>query len=129
MPDAIFEAAMATFRRLYREAEERAKREGERTGCEALLAVAAAVEADALTPQQRGHLIFFGLPLGTKRALDYVAFFDGRAPALAGLKRRQALAFGACHAALTTGARQEAAKRLEELAALEPEIKAAILRN
>lgn len=128
-PDAIFEAAMATFRRLYGEAEERAKRGRERTGCEALLALAAAVEADVLTPRQRGHLIFFGLPLGTKRALDYVAFFDRRAPALAALKRRQALAFGASHAALTTGARQEAARRLAELAALEPDIKTAILRT
>jgi hypothetical protein len=126
-PDAIYEAGMVNFQHLYREADRRAERNGERIGREALLALATTVATGALTPQQRGHLIFFGLPLGTKRALDYVAFFEKRAPQLADLKRRQALAFGACQAALTAGASTEAARQLGDLAVLEPEIKDAIL--
>ncbi len=126
--DAIYDAGIAKFQRLYREAEQRASRDGECIGREALLALATAARCDAFTPQQRGHLIFFGLPLGTKRALDYVAFFDRRAPRLANLKRQQALAFGACHTALVAGAKEEAAQHFEGLAALEPEIKDAILR-
>lgn len=126
--DAIYEAAMTAFQRLYRQAEQRAARQGERVGRDALLALATTVATGALTPQQRGHLIFFGLPLGAKRALDYAAFFAERAPELADLKRRQARAFGACQAALTAGAKEDAARRFEELAVLEPEIKGAILR-
>jgi hypothetical protein len=126
--DAVFGAAIAKFQRLYRDAEQRAARHGECIGRDALLALATAVATEALTTQQRSHLIFFGLPLGTKRALDYVAFFEKLAPGLADLKRKQALAFGACHAALTAGAKEEAARQFEGLAILEPEIKDAILR-
>ena len=100
---------------------------GECIGRDAHPALARAVAGKTLTPQLRGHLIFFALPLGAKRALDYAAFFERRAPRLAAMKRQQAELFGACHAALAIEAKAEAAMRFEDLAALEPEIKAAIL--
>ena len=125
--DAIYAAAIHTFQNLYREADQRATRHGEHIGEAALLALASAVETGSLTPRQRGHLIFFGLPLGAKRALDYVAFFKQRAPALAEVKQRQAEVFGACQTALTGGKATEAAARMTELAALESVIKEAIL--
>lgn len=125
--DAIYAAAMLAFRNLYLEADQRAAQHGGRIGEEALLALASAVETGTLTPRQRGHLTFFGLPLGAKRALDYAAFFKERAPGLAEAKRRQAEVFGACQVALTGGKATEASDRLTELAALESVIKDAIL--
>ena len=125
--DQIFDGAMTRFQALYRDAETRAAGNGECIGRDAHLALAKAVGRETLTPQLRGHLIFFALPLGAKRALDYAAFFERRAPKIAAMKRRQAELFGACHAALTAEAKPDAVRRFEDLATLEPEIKAAIL--
>jgi hypothetical protein len=121
--DAIFEAAMDRFRTLYRAAEKR----GGCIGHDAIVALAKAAREDTFDPAQRGHLLYFALPLGAKRALDYAAFFDKRAPRLAELKRQQAELFGACHAAMGAGAREELGHQLDALAGLEPEIKRAIL--
>ncbi|MBX9944187.1 MAG: hypothetical protein K2Y40_08925 [Reyranella sp.] len=125
--DAIFDAAMADFRRLYREAEQRRTSSGACIGSQALKALQAIAADGALTPQQHGHLVHFGLPLGAKRALDYVAFFERRAPRLAELKQKQALAFGGCQTALVAGDRDEAGRHLGALAGLEQEFKAALL--
>jgi len=121
--EAIFDGAMDRFRTLYRAAEKR----GGCIGRDALQALAKAARDDTLDPGRRGHLLYFALPLGAKRALDYAAFFDKRAPKLAEMKRRQAELFGACHTALGAGAMEKVAHQLDALAGLEPEIKQAIL--
>ena len=62
-------------------------------------------------PGQRGHLLHFALPLGTKRALDFAGFFDDLSSSLAQLKRRQAGRFGACVTHLMRGDNEAAAGR------------------
>jgi len=121
--DAIFDSAMDRFRSLYRAAETR----GGCIGRDAIVALAKAARENTLDQAQRGHLLYFALPLGAKRALDYVAFFERRSPRLADLKRQQAEFFGACHTAMGAGTTEELGRRLDALAELEPEIKTAIL--
>lgn len=118
-PDSLLDRAVAGFRTLYREAAQN----GGCIGEAALLKLIEIVRDGALTGEQRGHLTHFALPLGAKRALDYAAFFDRRAPNLAKLKRRQAALFGACHAACVAEANEDAALQLSALAELEPRIK------
>lgn len=118
-PDALFDEAVARYRTLYREAEQNA-------GCigqAALFKLVKIIGEGALTEAQHKHLVHFALPLGAKRALDYAAFFDRRAPGLAALKRRQAALFGACHTACVAEANANAAFQLRALADLEPRIK------
>ncbi|HET7769341.1 MAG TPA: hypothetical protein VFN74_11255, partial [Chloroflexota bacterium] len=120
--EALFERAMEWFASIYRsEAPGRSL-----AGPEAVRAHAAHVRAGNLGRGQVGHLTGFAYRLGARRALDYAAFFGARRPDLAGLKRRQAVAFGRGH---TLAVREEwgAVSRVaEEIAVIEEELEAAL---
>ncbi|MGE0152668.1 MAG: hypothetical protein AB7R90_08610 [Reyranellaceae bacterium] len=120
--DELHEAAMARFRDLQRQALALAARSGEKIDGALIRDWAARAAATAFAPPQIGHLTRFALPLGVKRALDYAAFFDRREPALAELKRRQAIAFGACHSHAVAGDWPAAADQLRRLADIEDAI-------
>jgi hypothetical protein len=123
----LYEAALSTFKALYRQAEEAALYERRPIGRDALLILSKAASQKSFSQEQLGHLLFFALPLGAKRALDYALFFDGRHEGLRQLKLEQAAAFGACQSSMTKDAWAEAAKDFERLADLEASIKNAIL--
>lgn len=126
-PDQVYEAAVETFKLLYLRAEEAALHEQRPLGRDALLMLSRAASQKSLSQRQLQHLIFFALPLGAKRALDYAAFFRNRHARLQGLKLQQAAAFGACQSLMTSEAWTGAAKELETLADIEASIKEAIL--
>ena len=126
-PSALYEAALTTFKALYRQAEEAALSERRPIGRHALMILSKAASEETFTQGQLGHLLFFALPLGAKRALDYALFFEGRHEGLRQLKLKQAAAFGACQSSMTKEAWTEAAKDFERLADLEASIKDAIL--
>jgi hypothetical protein len=126
-PSEIYQGALGIFQDLYRQAEQTAAREQRPIGRDALLTLAKDVSDQALSQQQRGHLIFFALPLGAKRALDYAAFFGERHQGLRQLKLEQAKAFGACHSSLMQEAWLDAGKELAKLADMEAAIKEAIM--
>jgi hypothetical protein len=126
-PSELYEAALNTFKALYRQAEDAALSERRPIGRHALLILSKAASQKSFSPAQLGHLLFFALPLGAKRALDYALFFEGRHEGLRQLKLKQAAAFGACQSSMTKEAWTEAAKDFERLADIEASIKDAIL--
>jgi len=123
----VYEAALGVFKALYREAAEAALRERRPIGRDALLMLSKAASQKAFSQEQRGHLMFFALPLGAKRALDYAIFFEGRHDGLRQLKLDQAAAFGACQSSMAKEAWTETATEFEKLAGIEASIKEAIL--
>jgi hypothetical protein len=94
--EEIYYRAIAVFQRLYKQAEQRAATDGGLIGRDALLALANTVETGSISDAQRDHLIYFALPLGAKRALDYALFFAEHHDLLHWLKQKQAQEFGVC---------------------------------
>lgn len=126
--DQIAAAAVASFKRLYDEADRLASGAGCLTDGAAIDHVAGLVRRAALTPAQSGHLLHFALPLGAKRALDFAAFLEARSRDLAALKRRQAQLFGECQSSLARDDTRLAADHLSRLAELETLIRNEIER-
>ena len=112
--------AMARFRALH--AEAKALAGGDPIDGALIRRWATLAKDDSFDAAQLGHLTRFALPLGVKRALDFAAFFDGRESELAALKRRQAVAFGACHSHVMALDAAAAGACLLELADIEDEI-------
>jgi hypothetical protein len=96
-------------------------------GRDALLALADIVERGSLSAAQREHLIYFALPLGAKRALDYAAFFAGHHDLLQQLKQEQAKEFGTCLTSVVASNWNDAGLSLRKLAEIEASIKNDIL--
>lgn len=92
--EEVQEAAFCYFRNLYRESRELAARTGKPVGAEAIRSAADQVEAVGMTERQKGHFVYFALPLGAKRSLDFTDFFNAVNPELTRLKREQARLFG-----------------------------------
>lgn len=93
----IYDAAISYFRSLYEEGEKSTTRDFWFVGKEAILQVAQKVAEEGLTEDEVGHFIYFALPLGARRALDYASFFDYRDRELAAIKRQQAQLLGESH--------------------------------
>ena len=124
--DEIAAEAIGFFKSRYVEAANRATDEASLIDEKAIAWLAERVRRDGLTPAQRGHLLHFALPLGTKRALDFAGFFDDLNSSLAQLKRRQAGRFGACVTHLMRGDSEAASGELEALAGIESGIRDAV---
>jgi hypothetical protein len=122
-----YDRAIAVFQRLYKRAEQRAAIAGGLIGRDALLALADIVERGSLSAAQREHLIYFALPLGAKRALDYAAFFAGHHDLLQQLKQEQAKEFGTCLTSVVASNWNDAGLSLRKLAEIEASIKNDIL--
>ncbi len=99
------------------------------SGSEAILRFADHVRGGEVSPDTRGHLVNFALPLGARRSLDYAAFFDGRAPDLAAHKRRQALLFGRSYTLAVRNDWPGLAETLHELAEAEDAIRTTLLSS
>jgi hypothetical protein len=125
--DEIAAKAIGFFRSRYAEAARCATDEGGLIDERAIAWLAELVRRDGLTPGQRGHLLHFALPLGTKRALDFAGFFDERNSGLSQLKRLQAGRFGACVTHLMRGDDEAAAGELDALAEIESGIRDAVI--
>ena len=119
---ALHERAMSYFGELHRRAVALAAQRGGKIDGALIRHWATLAKDDGFDAAQLGHLTRFALPLGVKRALDFAAFFDGRENELAALKRRQAVAFGACHSHVVAGAWPAAGDQLRRLADIEDTI-------
>lgn len=123
---AIRQEAVAWFKSLYRQSEVIAAERGWPEGEPAIRSLARLARDRALSPAQVGHLRFFALPLGAKRALHFAAFFAGIDPAIAALKQQQAGLFGDCHSRFMQDDRAGTAETLEALASCEARLREAI---
>ena len=124
---SIRREAVAWFQSLYRQSEIVAAEQGWVEGEQVIRDLARMVRDRTLSDAQAGHLRFFALPLGAKRALHFSEFLAGIDPAVAALKQRQATLFGACHSRCMQEDAAAMADSLDSLATCEAELRAAIL--
>lgn len=125
--EKTYDHAIGVFQRLYKQAEQRAATGNRLIGRDALLALADIVERGFLGDSQRDHLIYFALPLGAKRALDYAVVFAGHHDLLRQLKQDQAEEFGRCLASVVVSNWNDAGRSLRNVAKIEASIKTEIL--
>jgi len=125
--EAVRREAVAWFQDLYRQSEVVAAERGWAEGEQAIRDLARLVRDRTLSEAQVGHLRFFALPLGTKRALYYREFFAGFAPAIAALKQHQVRLFGDCHSHLMRDDAAATADTLDALATCEAGLREAML--
>lgn len=125
--DSIRQEAVAWFQGLYRRSEVVAAERGWTEGEQAIRELARLARDHAFSEAQVGHLRFFALPLGAKRALHFGEFFAGFAPGIAAQKRRQAELFGDCHSHLMREDAAAMADSLDALATGEASLREAIM--
>jgi len=125
--EEIYLDAIKLFQVLYQRSDKRAKKENWIIGKRAILDIAKRAKKKKLTQLETGHLTYFALQLGAKRALDYASFFDFRDTDLALLKRQQAELFGGAHTFLVAKDTKLFVKTLQELAETEDEFRAKLL--
>lgn len=98
-------------------------------GSDAIRALAEHAAAGDVSRATRGHLVYFALPLGARRADDFAEYFARHDGNLAGLKHSQAALFGRGHVQAVHNDWPALAATLGELAAVEDEIRAAVLER
>jgi hypothetical protein len=125
----IYQSAISYFQTLYQISKEKAARDNEIIGKEAILTCAKAVESEKISQGGISHLTGFAVPLGAKRALDYATFFEPFNKLLSELKQKQARLFGKSQTLAMKKDWQGLGKTLKQLAEVEEEIKKAILSS
>lgn len=123
----IYIQAIEYFKSIYRKSEEKSALNNLIVGKEAILTSAQRFQNQKATREEIDHLIYFALPLGARRALDFASFFDFRDANLASLKRRQAKLFGRCHTLAVAKEWTLLAESLKELAEIEEDFKSKLL--
>ena len=93
----VFNRAIQFFKSLYNKSRELAVSDGWVVGRDAIVTVINRLKNDKVSVNEKAHFIYFALPLGAKRALDFASFFDRYDRRLADLKRQQAELFGSGH--------------------------------
>jgi len=127
--DEIYVKTLEYFISLYKEGEEKTSREVWFVGKEAILQVAQKISDKGLTEGELGHFIYFALPLGAKRALDYASFFDYKHKELASIKRKQAQLFGEAHTRAVAKNWSLLEKSFKQLADAEEEFRNSLLKG
>jgi hypothetical protein len=125
--DSVRQEAVAWFKTLHRQSEAIAAERGWPEGEQAIRHLARLAREQALNAAQTGHLRFFALPLGAKRALHFAEFFADVDQGIAALKRQQAGLFGDCHSRFMEDDTVGLAEGLEALATCEARLRDAIL--
>lgn len=125
--ESIRHEAVAWFKSLYRTSVMKAAERGWLEGELAIRRLAKLARDRALSAAQSGHLRFFALPLGAKRALHFKEFFLAIDDGVAALKQQQAELFGDCHSRFMQDDPIGMADSLEALATCEAHLRDAIL--
>jgi hypothetical protein len=125
-PEKIRTEGVAAFKRLYVEAEQLAAKKTQPAGEAAVRWLADTIRRVELSPVQSGHLRYFALPLGVKRARDFATFFELAHPELGQLKQQQAALFGLAHTNFVRDDHAATADNLMRLADIEEQIRVTI---
>lgn len=123
----IYTQALKDFKSIYRASEEKSALNNWTVGEKTILASAKRFQNQEATRQEIDHLVYFALPLGAKRALDFASFFDFHDVNLASLKRKQAELFGRCHTLASAREWTLLGEALKELARIEEGFKLKLL--
>lgn len=93
----MYRKALDFFKVLYRGGEVETDRSKFSIGREAINEFSKYIQDKGLNEKERGHLVYFALPLGAKRATDYSKFFEPFNKELSQLKYKQSQVFGFSH--------------------------------
>lgn len=96
----IYNNAIEYFKSIYKENKESKK--NLIAGEQAILTYADCIRENEPSQEEIGHLTYFALPLGARRALDFASFFAFQDTDLSILKRKQAELFGKCQVSATS---------------------------
>lgn len=92
--DGVYADAISFFKLIYKEGLKKTKFG---IGSKAIAKYAKYIRNEGLNENEWGHFVYFTLPLGSRRALDYAKFFKPYDQKLGRLKYQQAEVFGICH--------------------------------
>ena len=125
----IYNQTIKDFKSIYRSCDKKSTENNWITGKEAILTCVERVQEKKITREEIDHLVYFALPLGAKRALDFAIFFDFQDNDLATLKRKQAELFGMSQVFAMNKNLPELAKTFREFAEVEDEFKSLLLKK
>ena len=115
---------LAWLRQVYDDASDGVETAGRPTGRAAFEAAADHFASGDADPGALAHLVYFALPLGSRRAGHFAEFLDGADPELARLKRLQADRFGLAYTAAAGKDLSGLADRIRELGELDDAFRA-----
>jgi len=125
--DEIYKRTIDFFKSIYQDGERNSNPDIWLIGQDAIAQTAERVESENISEDELGHFIYFALPLGAKRALDFASFFDQRHAELASIKRQQAERFGHAHTYALSKKWSSLSKALKKLGKLEQEFRDTLL--
>jgi len=125
--DEVYRRAIDFFKSIYRDGERNSNTNIWLIGKDAITQTAERVANRSISEDELGHFVYFALPLGAKRALDYASFFEQRQADLASIKRQQAEQFGCAHAYVLAKRWSFFSKALKKLGDLEQQFRDQLL--
>ena len=127
--EEIYSRAISFFKTIYKDGELMTDKKKVEIGGEAVRSYAKYIRERGLDDRERGHFVYFALPLGAKRALDYFKFFTPYSKRLADLKYKQSVIFGTAHTYATNKDWGQLAGEFEKLATVEEQFKNELLKS
>jgi hypothetical protein len=126
--EEVYERTIDFFKSIYRDGEQNSNPDIWLIGKDAIAQTAKRAESESISEDELGHFVYFALPLGAKRALDFATFFDQKHADLASIKRQQAEQFGHAHTYALAKEWKALSKSLENLGNLEQEFRDTLLK-
>jgi len=126
--DEVYRRAIDFFKSIYLEGEQNNNPDIWLIGKEAISRTAEKAESGSMGKDELGHFVYFALPLGSKRALDFASFFNQRHEELARIKRQQAEQFGHAHTYALAKKWKSLSVSLKNLSDLEQEFRNTLLK-
>lgn len=127
--DEIYSRAVSFFKSIYQEEELKIDKKKVQIGGEAVKSYASHIKEKGLDEKERSHFVYFALPLGAKRALDYFKFFMPHNKKLADLKYEQSIVFGTAHVYAVNKEWELLSQEFEKLALVEEQFKIELLKS
>lgn len=125
----VYKRAMDFFKTLYKEGQIKTDKSKFGIGSEAINEFSKYIQNNGLSEKERGHFVYFALPLGAKRASDYFKFFELFNKELSQLKYEQSKIFGLAHTYATFKDWGSLSKAFVKLAEVEEHFKIALLNS
>lgn len=125
--DEVYVRGLNFFKSIYQDGEKKSNPNIWLIGKEAIAHTAERAESGSLSEEELGHFVYFALPLGAKRALDFAFFFDQKHGDLASIKRQQAEQFGQAHTQALSKSWKSLSEALKKLGDLEQQFRDILL--